>query len=420
MPVVEGLGGSPGIEEPRNIVDLDFVKSLVKNNDTKIVLFVLDGLGGLPKEPSTRTELEAADTPHLDNLAAHSLCGLHQPIGPGITPGSGPSHLALFGYDPLKHQVGRGVLSALGIDFDLRPSDVAARGNFCTLDGNGRVTDRRAGRISTEKNQQLCSLLREIKPDGIQLFVETVKDYRLLLVLRGDGLSPEVTDTDPQAVGESPLEPLPLAPEAARTVHLIKEFLGSAKEILADHHPANMLLLRGFSRLPSWPSMQDLFGLRAAAIATYPMYRGVAKLVGMDVLETAAESKDESDVLQRHWADYDFFFVHFKPIDSAGEDGDFDRKVALIEQADAMIPQLLAMQPDVLIVTGDHSTPAVLRQHSWHPVPVLLWSRHCREDGVDRFGERACIHGGLGSRLPSVDLMPLALANALRLEKFGA
>jgi 2,3-bisphosphoglycerate-independent phosphoglycerate mutase len=401
-------------------MDFTIIRDLAESAETKIVLLVMDGLGGLPMEPGGLTELETADTPNLDRLAAHGICGLHQPVAPGVTPGSGPSHLALFGYDPIKYQVGRGVLSALGIDFDLKANDVAARGNFCTLDDDGRVADRRAGRIPTEKNKELCALLRQIQLPGVEVFVETVKEYRLLLVLRGDGLSGELSDTDPQEIGEEPLEPKPSSAEAEETASLVREFVDQARQILADHHPANMLLLRGFSKLPDWPSFEKVFGLRAAAIAAYPMYRGVAKLVGMDVLNTGVSIGEELETLKTHWKDYDYFFFHVKPTDSAGEDGDFDRKVQLIEEVDAVVPQLLALEPDVLLVTGDHSTPSLLKYHSWHPVPVLLWSRHCRQDGVDRFGERACMAGGLGPRIPAVDLMPLALANAMRLEKFGA
>jgi 2,3-bisphosphoglycerate-independent phosphoglycerate mutase len=401
-------------------MDLDFIQRLIKPGETKIVLLVLDGIGGLPQEPRGLTELETAHTPNLDDLAARGICGLQQPVGPGITPGSGPGHLALFGYDPIKYQVGRGVLSALGIDFKLTPQDVAARGNFGTVDERGRVADRRAGRIPTEKNKELCALLREIELPDVELFIETVKEYRLLLVLRGEGLSGKVTDTDPQEIGEKPLEPKPLSPEAEETARLVREFLGQARELLADHHPANMVLLRGFSKRPHWPQVEDAFGLRTAAIAAYPMYRGVAQLVGMHVLETGDQVKEEFDLLEDRWNDFDFFFLHVKRIDSAGEDGDFDRKVALIEEVDAQVPRLLELEPDVLIVTGDHSTPSLLKYHSWHPVPVILWSRHCRADEVDQFGERACMAGGLGPRIPAVDLMPLALANALRLEKFGA
>ena len=399
---------------------LDFVKELIEPAETKIVLLVMDGLGGLPQEADGWTELEAANTPNLDSLAAQSICGLHQPVAPGITPGSGPSHLALFGYDPIEYQVGRGVLSALGIDFDLTFEDVAARGNFCTVDDEGRVADRRAGRISTEKNRELCKLLREIELAGVEIFVEPVKEYRFLLVLRGMGLSGDVSDTDPQDIGEKPLRPEAGAREAEGTARLLREFVEQAQQILDSHQPANMVLLRGFSKRPDWPPMEAVFGLKAAAIAAYPMYRGVSKLVGMQALDTGEKVEEEFDVLEDHWHDFDFFFLHIKRIDSAGEDGDFERKVALIEEGDSQVPRLLDLEPDVVIVTGDHSTPSVMRYHSWHPVPVLLHSKYCRPDKVTTFGERACMGGGLGPRIPAVDLMPLALANAGRLEKFGA
>lgn len=399
---------------------LDFVHELIEPASTKIVLLVLDGLGGLPSEPEGGTELERARTPNLDALAARGICGLQQPVGPGITPGSGPGHLALFGYDPTRYQVGRGVLSALGIGFELKPQDIAARGNFCTLDDEGRVVDRRAGRIPSDVNRELCALLREIEVPGVELFVRTVKEYRLLLVLRGEGLGHQVEDTDPQETGVKPLPPKALSPGAEQTARLIEIFLERAGEILTEHDPANMVLLRGFSKRPDWPSFPHLFGLKAAAIASYPMYRGVAQLVGMEVLETGPTVEDRFDVLRAHWDEYDFFFLHVKRIDSAGEDGDVDRKVALIEQADALLPDLVSLGPDVLIVTGDHSTPTVLRSHSWHPVPVVLWSEYCRPDRVERFGERDCVAGGLGPRIPAVELMPLAVASALRLQKFGA
>ena len=399
---------------------LDFVEELIEPAETKMVLLVMDGLGGLPQKADGPTELEAASTPNLDGLAAQSVCGLHQPVAPGITSGSGPAHLALFGYDPIEYQVGRGVLSALGIDFDLTFLDVAARGNFCTLDEDGHVADRRAGRISTEKNRQLCEMLREIELLDVELFVKPVKEYRFLLVLRGKSLSGDVSDTDPQDVGEKPLRSEAGAREAEATARLVRQFLEQAQKILADHHPANMVLLRGFSKRPNWPSMETVFGLRAAAIAAYPMYRGVARLVGMQTLDTGESLEEEFAVLEDHWDDFDFFFLHVKRIDSAGEDGDFERKVALIEEMDALVPRLLAREPDVVIVTGDHSTPSLLRYHRWHPVPVLLYSKYCRSDGVAAFGERACTGGALGPRIPAADLMPLALANAGRLGKFGA
>jgi len=403
-------------------MEAEFYQQLLRPSDRKIVLLVMDGVGGLSIVPGGPTALEAAHTPNLDALAKESICGLHTPVAPGVTPGSGPAHLSLFGYDPVKYQVGRGVLSALGIGFDLQPTDVAARGNFCTVDGEGRVTDRRAGRIATEVNERLCETLRRISLDGAQVLVQPVKEYRFLMVLRGEDLSGALADTDPQVVGERPLAPRPTsdAPEARRTAEIVGQFVEQAGELLRDEHPANMVLLRGFSQRPDWPRMDVLFGVRAAAIAAYPMYRGVAKLVGMDVLDTGPDLEDEFATLEAHWGEYDYYYLHAKKTDSGGEDGDFDTKVAQIEQVDAQIPRLRALQPDVIVVTGDHSTPAALRSHSWHPVPLMLWSEYCRPDGVDRFCERACVLGGLGPSMPAVDIMPLALANAMRLDKFGA
>lgn len=396
------------------------LEKLLKSGGAKILLLVLDGLGGIQEKAGGLTELETARTPHMDKLAAEGTCGLHQPIGAGITPGSGPSHLALFGYDPFKYQVGRGVMSALGINFDLKKGDVAARGNFCTLDKEGRVTDRRAGRISSQKNRELCEILRTIDLPGVEIFVETVKEHRFLLVLRGKDLAGDIADTDPQETGQEPLPAEPLDLESTKTAALVSTFLDRAGEKLSGEHPANMVLMRGFSQMPSWPSMKELFGLKAAAIAAYPMYRGVAKLVGMDVLETGETVEDEIQTLVKNWKGYDFFYLHIKAVDSAGEDGDFDRKVSLIRDADQYIPRLLKLKPDVLVITGDHSTPSPLKSHSWHPVPVLLWSETCRIDPVRQFGERDCMAGGLGVNFPAVDLMPLALAHALRLDKFGA
>lgn len=401
-------------------MDIELIEKLVKPGDSKIIFLVIDGLGGLGPEPGGKTELEAAKTPFLDKLAAEGICGLHEPIGPGITPGSGPSHLAVFGYDPIKYQIGRGVLSALGINFDLQPQDVAARGNFCTVDEQGRVTDRRAGRISTDKNRALCEKLSRIEIPGIELFVQTVKEHRFLLVLRGENLSGDLCDTDPQQTGRKPVTPASPSSQAQAAIEAVDRFTREAATVLADDHPANMVLLRGFARRPNWPTFQQVFGLNAAAIAGYPMYKGLAKLLGMDVLETEPDMESEMNVLRQHWSGYDFFYVHFKPVDSAGEDGDFDRKATMIEQVDAVIPKLQELGPEVIVVTGDHSTPAVMKFHSWHPVPVLLWSKVCRCDSVTHFSERACVGGGLGPRLPAVALMPLALANAGRLGKFGA
>ena len=400
---------------------LEAIKSLLKPADTKIVLLVMDGLGGLPQSSGDLTELESAYTPNLDNLASKSICGLQQPVGTGITPGSGPGHLALFGYNPLEFKVGRGILAAYGIGFDLQQGDIAARGNFCTIDENDIVVDRRAGRISTEKNQELCQLIRNnVSIPGVDVFVETVKEHRFLLVLRGEGLSEDILDTDPQETGKKLLQPTATTVEGEKTKKIIEEFLRQTQDILKDQHPANMVLLRGFSKKPDWPSIQDLFGLKSAAIAAYPMYKGLAKLIGMDILSTGEKISEEFTTLEEHWNEYDFFYLHIKKTDSSGEDGDFNRKKTIIEEVDREIPRLLDLKPDVIIVTGDHSTPAELKAHSWHPVPVLLWSKHCRPDNVKHFGERDCINGSLGPRFPAIELIPLALANAGRLEKFGA
>lgn len=403
-------------------MDFDLIKSLLNGgNDGKIVLFVMDGLGGLPMEEGGLTELEAAQTPNLDALAKKSMLGLQQGIRAGITPGSGPAHLSLFGYDPLQYVVGRGVLSALGIDFDLQKQDVAARGNFCTVDENGFVTDRRAGRIPTEITVGLCNLLRDkVNIPGVEVFLEPVKEYRFLLVLRGEGLKANIEETDPQIVGEKPLSAKAMDADSEKAAGVVREFVRQAEKILVNEHPANMLLLRGFAQLPDWPMFPDTFGLKPLAIAMYPMYRGVAKLVGMDCLPAAQSYEEEIEMLEQNWSDYDFFFVHIKKTDSYGEDGNFEKKVHEIETIDALLPRILALKPSVLIVTGDHSTPCAMKYHSWHPVPTLLYADTCRPDGIDRFGERACRGGSLGVRFPGYDLMALALAHAGRLDKFGA
>jgi 2,3-bisphosphoglycerate-independent phosphoglycerate mutase len=402
-------------------MDFNLLKPLIKESKTKIVFLVMDGIGGLPREEDNKTELEAAHTPNLDALASEGICGLQIPVRSGITPGSGPGHLGVFGYDPVQYQVGRGVLSANGINFDLQHGDVAARGNFCSIDNEDNVTDRRAGRISTELNQQLCELLQEkVHIPAVEVFVRTVKEHRFLIVFRGENLSGAIHDTDPQELGVKPLAPKAKKPEAEQTIDIVNQFISQAHEILKDHHPANMVLLRGFSQRPAWPHMAEVYGLKSAAIAAYPMYRGVAKVIGMDVLETGETIDDEFTTLEKHWNEYDFFYLHIKKTDSYGEDGNFDKKRSVIDEVDTFIPRLRALHPDVIVVTGDHSTPSKMAMHSWHPVPVLLWSERCRRDNVTEFGERACITGGLGPRFPAVDLMTLALANAKRLEKFGA
>jgi len=400
-------------------MDLDLIRNIAVPATTKIVLLSADGLGGFPHPDTGRSELETARIPRLDALARRAACGLIRHVGPGITPGSGPGHLGLFGYDPLRYQVGRGVLEALGIDFELRPGDVAARGNFCTVDAEGRITDRRAGRIPTSRCVELVDRLRQIRLSGVEVLVEPVKEHRFVLVLRGADLSGRLSETDPQATGQPPLPVHALAPEAERAAGLVNGFVGEARRLLADAAPANMALLRGFDQLPVLPRFPEVLTLRAAAIAAYPMYRGLARLVGMDVLKTGTTFADEVATLRTHWDAYDFFFLHYKDTDKAGEDGDFPGKVAALERLDAELPGIEVLRPDVLIVTGDHASPAVLAGHSWHPVPVALAAPYAGADAVERFTERACAAGSLGI-LPSHHLMPLVMANAGRFTKFGA
>lgn len=397
----------------------DLARSLHVRNDSKIVLVVADGLGGLPRDPAGLTELETARTPNLDSLAQRGVLGLSIPVKPGITPGSGPGHLALFGYDPLEHIIGRGALEATGIGFELGPHDVAVRANFCTLDAAGRIIDRRAGRISTAEAAPLAHRLREVQIEGVEVFVEHVKEHRFVLVLRREGLGGNVLDTDPQTIGVPPLEPRATDEASQPTARAAAEFVSQACRLLADESKANGVTLRGFSRRPDLPSYEELYGLRAAAIAVYPMYRGLARLAGMTVLGQPQTLAEQLDLLAAHWEQYDFFFLHYKYTDSTGEDGDFAGKVRRIEELDAHVPRITALRPKVIIVTGDHSTPSLLRSHSWHPVPTLLVSECCRSDDSTEFSERACLRGGLG-QFEAKYLMLLALANAGRLSKFGA
>lgn len=396
------------------------IDALAIETDTKIVFFILDGVGGLQIEGGTATELQTAKTPNLDRLAKRSSCGHLVPVTPGVTTGSGPGHFALFGYDPVENNVGRGVLEAAGIGFELTSKDLAVRGNFATVDSDGNITDRRAGRISTEENERVCSRLREqIRLEGIEVFIETVKEHRLLVVFRGEGLCGDIEDTDPQVTGVPPLPARATTREAEGTAQIVNEFVAQVGRILSDEKQANMVTLRGFAKHKPYPSMKERFGLRALCLANYPMYRGVSLLVGMDLYPVVSSVNEQLDALENEYDNYDFFFVHAKTPDKTGEDGNFQAKVAAIEELDQVIPRILALQPDVLVVTGDHSTPSALRSHSWHPVPVLLASQYSRLDLAERFDEVECLKGALG-QIPAKQLMGLALAHAGKLKKFGA
>jgi 2,3-bisphosphoglycerate-independent phosphoglycerate mutase len=401
-------------------MDDRFLSKLIQPADTRIVMLVLDGLGGLPRQPGGKTELEIARTPNLDALAVRSSLGLTIPVAPGITVGSGPGHLALFGYDPLKHEIGRGVMEALGVDFELGPDDLAARGNYCSLDVNGMIIDRRAGRIPTELNRKLSGLLSVLSLDEGQVFILPVKEHRFAFILRAEGLGASLSETDPQKNGVPPLPVQALDPGSIKAARLVNQFLAAAQQALTGQLPANMVMLRGFARLPELPSFEERYGLHAAAIAVNGMYRGVARLVKMQVLDVQGVTLEaELNTLKQNWSFFDFFYLHVKKTDTLGEQGDFDGKAAAIEEVDSALPRILELNPQVLIVTGDHSSPAVLKFHSWHPVPLMLYSPLVRPDGIAEFGERACARGSLGI-LSATYVMPLALANAQRLAKYGA
>jgi len=390
------------------------------DNGSKIILLLLDGLGGVPWEPGGKTELEAASTPNMDALTSKASLGLSEVVAPGFSPGSGPGHLSLFGYDPLQNIIGRGVLEAMGIGFELEPQDVAIRCNFCTLDADGNISDRRAGRIPTEECVKRVEVLRTIKIPGVEIFVEPVKEYRFALVLRGEGLNSAIQETDPQRTGVPPLPIQALDPAAEKTAAILRQWWEKANILLANMPPANSCTMRGYAMDPGLPRFPEVYKIKSAAVAVYPMYKGVSRLVGMDVIEHGAETPaEEFEVVKEHWNNHDFFFVHIKKTDSYGEDGNFDAKVCVIEAVDQALPTLLDLQPDALVITGDHSTPSLLKRHSWHRVPVMIWADWARYGKAVKFGETSCGTGTLGL-IRHVDIMPLALAHAKRLNKFGA
>jgi 2,3-bisphosphoglycerate-independent phosphoglycerate mutase len=400
------------------------VESLAIENTTRIVLLVLDGLGDLPnRDREWLTPLEAARTPNFDALTPRCALGRILPVAPGITPGSGPGHLALFGYDPVATVVGRGVLEAIGADFELQPGDVAARANFCTVDGAGVIIDRRAGRIPSEECARLVARLQVAVPriEDVGIMLRPGKGHRFVAVLRGPGLAGEVSDADPHKEGKKipPAAPLTAEVGASKTARIVNLLVARAAEVLKDERPANAALMRGFSARPHFPGFRERFKLRAAALAAYPMYRGVAQLAGMAVLPVGDTPGDAFAAAGKAWNDHDFFFIHIKGTDQAGEDGNFDAKVATIEAVDQALPALLALQSDVLCVSGDHSTPVPVKQHSWHAVPTLIHAPFCGADQLPRFHERNARAGSLGV-FPSMDLMAVLMANAGRLDKYGA
>ncbi len=402
------------------MISSDFTRRLlVPESDSKIVLLVIDGLGGLPDPDTGRSELDSAMLPNLDRIARSGSCGSLTPLGPGFTPGSGPAHLALFGYDPWRWQIGRGALSALGTGMDFRPGDLAARLNFCSVDADGRVTDRRAGRISTDQCRHLCALLADIDLPGTEISLVPEMEYRAAIVFRGEGLSARLTESDPQQTGVAPRAVSAIDGAASRAEAAVTSFLSQAEKRLRDQSPANMVLIRGFGTIPEMPRFGEVYGLRGLAVAAYPMYRGVAQAVGMSAIPGGGDLSSSCELLRRHWDRHDFFFIHFKKTDSAGEDGDFGEKVRLLEEMDASVSRIQELEPEVFAITGDHSTPSLVKSHSWHPVPVAIASRWAQPHEGAAFSERGCRNGSIGS-IPSSSLMALLLAHAARLRKYGA
>ena len=400
------------------MIDFPHIADICQSTPSKVVMLVVDGLGGAPHPETGKSELEEARTPNLDKLASRSVCGLTTPVMPGVTPGSGPGHLSLFGYDPVKYLIGRGVLEALGIDVEIREGDVAARGNFCTVDGQGKLVDRRAGRISSQESIPLCQQLDQIDVPGLEVSILPVQDYRFVALFRGDGLSEDVTETDPQILGVPPKRVEAMNPGAEKTAAAANAIIEGAREALGDRDMANMVLLRGFSQLPELPNFGQMYRLNPAAIAAYPMYRGLAKVAGMTVIPTGPNFQAEVETLAQRFQEHDFFYLHYKPADAAGEDGDFNAKVQALEALDEFIPGLLDLQPDAFVVAGDHSTPSILAAHGWQPVPLLIHSKLTLGEGIAAFDERNCATGSLG-RIPATHLMFLALAHAGKLVKFG-
>lgn len=398
------------------------LSSLVQKNSSKIIFVILDGIGGLPL--NGKTELETALKPNLDSLAKISACGLHIPVSHGITPGSGPGHFGVFGYDPMKYEIGRGVLEALGLGIELKKTDVAIRCNYATIK-EGLIIDRRAGRIPTEKNieltKKLSSKIKDI--EGIEIILSPGKEHRFCLVMRFpfniDEEEAMVADTDPQKEGKPPLKPEALNDKSQKVSYIANRFIDKAKEILKEEDKANFVLLRGFSALPDIPSFETQYGLKACSVAVYPMYRGITKLLGMQTISVEGDIKEEIDTVKSVYNNFDFIFLHIKKIDSYGEDGNFEGKVKKIEEFDVFLPEILSLMPNVIVITGDHSTPSILKAHSWHPVPLLIKSPYVLGGTANSFTERECLKGELGI-IPATSIMPLVLANSLRLRKFGA
>ncbi len=405
----------------------------------RILLIIFDGLGDRPvKELGSKTPLEAAPKANLDWFANNGMNGLLDPIGPGIRPGSDTSHLALFGYDPLEVYTGRGPFEAAGVGIELQRGDVAFRCNFASVDENRVLTDRRAGRIK-DGTDKLAESLDGMKLGRVKVLFRAGTEHRAVLVLRGKGLSPKVTDTDPHEEGQKIPESKPLEPKAKATAKALNAFTRRAYDILSEHPvnkarvakgeaPANMVVARGAGIAPDLPPISEKLGVKAAGIAGVALIKGMFRAVGMDVLEVkGATGGLDTDMVAKAEAalkaleTYDLVVVNVKAADLCGHDGRSADKIKVIERIDQMMGHFKAnLPPDVIFAfTADHSTPVAVMDHSGDPVPVTIYGDGIRVDEVPHFDERSAAHGSLG-RIRGRDLMPILLNQANRTEKFGA
>jgi 2,3-bisphosphoglycerate-independent phosphoglycerate mutase len=405
----------------------------------KILILICDGLGDRPVGAlKGKTPLEAAPRPNMNHFAKGGACAIIDIIAPGVRPGSDTAHLALLGFDPYKVYTGRGPFEAMGVGMEVRPGDVAFRCNFSTVNDKMEIEDRRAGRIK-EGTAELARALDGWEYEGVKVYFKEGTEHRGVLLLRALGLSPLVSDPDPHEEGVRPHECLPKAPEAALTARVVNAFVKRSHEILMEHpvnrerikagkRPANIILPRGAGMMPHLPSFQERFGMKCAAIAGVALVKGICRVAGMELLDVKgatggldtdmdAKMKAALKALDSH----DMVLVNIKAADLCGHDGDYKMKSKVAGRIDKALGLLRKDLPEDahFALTADHSTPCCAKDHTGDPVPLAIYGRHVRTDGVQTFGERACAGGGLG-RLRGTDLLQVMLDLAGRSEKFGA
>ncbi len=398
----------------------------------KIVFIVFDGLADRPiKELGNKTPLEVANKPNLDELAKRGVNGLLDIISPGKRIGSDVAHLSILGYDPYKYYTGRGPLEASGIGLELDSNDVAFRANFATVSEDFTVIDRRAGRIK-EGTKELEKAINEIDI-GVDFIFKASVAHRGALVLKGKGLSDKVSDTDPHEVGVKVMEAKPLenTKEAKRTAEIINEFTKKVHEVLNNHRvnverakrglpKANIVLLRGAGRTPKLEPFEKRYGIKGACIAKTAIIKGIARLLGMEVIDSKEDFLERGKQIFEALNRNDFVLLNIKEPDEAGHDGNYEKKIKIIEEADKMIGMFLDyVEENYLVVLSDHTTPVSFRDHTGDEVPVLIAGPEVRSDDVTTFSERSVYKGYL-NRIRALDLMTYMLNLTNRLEKYGA